>query len=60
MFLDTHVEFQKRAFCGVDDDNIYTSWNGQDKARGIPPKLGSVPTDAKDSLLVNDPVQATK
>jgi len=24
MFLDTHVEFEKRAFCGVDDDNIYT------------------------------------
>lgn len=60
VFLDTHVEFKKRPFCGVDDDNIYTSWNGDDKARGVPPKLGSVPADARDSLLVNDPVGASK
>ena len=60
MFLDTHVEFEKRPFCGVDDDNIYTSWNGGDKARGVPPKLGSIPAEAKDSLLVNDPVDASK
>ncbi len=24
VFLDTHVEFKKRSFCGLDDDNIYT------------------------------------
>ncbi|MEN6574769.1 MAG: hypothetical protein ABFD90_00390 [Phycisphaerales bacterium] len=60
MFLDTHVEFKKRPFCGLDDDNIYTSWNGDDKARGVPPKLGSVPADAGDSLLVNDPVGPSK
>jgi hypothetical protein len=56
MFLDTHVDFQKRSTCGLDGDNIYTSWDGQDKARGVPPKLGSVPADKLDSLLVNDPV----
>ncbi|MEN6425764.1 MAG: hypothetical protein ABFE13_10400 [Phycisphaerales bacterium] len=60
MFLDSHVEFEKRPFCGLNDDNIYTSWNGDDKARGVPPDLGSVPADAKDSLLVNDPVTAVK
>jgi hypothetical protein len=60
MFLDSHVEFEKRPFCGLDDDNIYTSWDGADKARGVPPKLGSVPADARDSLLVNDPVAPTK
>jgi len=60
MFLDTHVEFEKRPFCGPDDDNIYTSWDGADKARGVPPKLGSTPAGAKDSLLVNDPVAAGK
>jgi hypothetical protein len=60
MFLDTHVEFKKRPFCGLDDDNIYTSWNGEDKARGVPPKLGSAPADAKDSLLVNDPIAPAK
>lgn len=60
LFLDTHVDFEKRPFCGLDEDNIYTSWNADDKARGTPPKLGSVPADVKDSLLVNDPVQPGK
>jgi len=53
--LDAHVEFAKRSNCSVDGDNIYTSWNGQDKARGTPPVLGSQPADPMDSLLVNDP-----
>jgi hypothetical protein len=60
MFLDTHVEFEKRPFCGLGDDNIYTSWNGLDKTRGVPPKLGSAPADARDSLLVNDPVNPSR
>ncbi len=55
MFLDTHVNFEKRSYCGFEDDNIYTSWDGTDKGRGQPPKFGSQPADAKDSLLVNDP-----
>ena len=55
MFLDTHVSFEQWSYCGLDDDNIYTSWDGADKVRGKPPKLGSRPADAKDSLLVNDP-----
>jgi len=55
LFLDTHVSYEKRAYCGQEDDNIYTSWDGADKARGKPPKLGSQPAGEKDSLLVNDP-----
>jgi hypothetical protein len=68
LFLDSHVEFTRRPFrkrklysegvgrhATADDDNIYTSWDGQDKIRGIPPKLGSQPADPLDSLLVNDP-----
>ena len=55
MFFDTHVEFVKRPNCGLADDNIYTSWDGQDRSRGVPPKLGSIPADRLDSLLVNDP-----
>jgi len=55
LFLDSHVEFVHRAYCGVDDDNIYTLWNGSDKVRGTPPKFGSQPADRLDSLLVNDP-----
>ncbi len=60
LFLDCHVDFQKRPYCGLDEDNIYTYWDGQDKVRGVPPKLGSAPADPLDSLLVNDPVQASR
>ena len=55
LFLDSHVSFKKLSFCGIKDDNIYTSWNGDDKKRGLPPVLGSQPADKQDSLLVNDP-----
>jgi hypothetical protein len=55
LFLDMHVTFEARPYCSLEDDNIYTSWDGKDKVRGKPPKLGSQPAGAKDSLLVNDP-----
>jgi hypothetical protein len=55
LFLDCHVGQQKSSFCGINEDNIYTYWNGEDKRRGSPPKLGSKPADRTDSLLVNDP-----
>jgi hypothetical protein len=60
MFLDTHVTFKKRSTCGVENDNIYTSWDGTDRVRGKPPKVGTQPGDAKDSLLVNDPPVSRK
>jgi len=55
LFLDIHVSQEKQSFCGLNDDNIYTSWNGEDIRRGTPPRLGSKPADRADSLLVNDP-----
>jgi hypothetical protein len=60
MYLDTHVMFEKRSYCGFEDDNIYTSWDGLDKVHGKPPKFGSQPADARDSLLVNDPPVSRK
>lgn len=60
VFLDTHVNFEKRPYCGYEDDNIYTSWDAADKARGKPPKLGSQPAGERDSLLVNDPLAPRK
>ena len=45
LFSDAHVDYECRAYCSLEDDNIYTSWDGQDKSRGVPPKLGSVPVD---------------
>ncbi len=61
LFLDSHVEFARRAFCGLDDDNIYTISNSDSGAgdlAGTPPTLGSQPANRKDSLLVNDPILA--
>jgi prepilin-type processing-associated H-X9-DG protein len=61
LFLDGHVEFAKRAFCSLKDDNVYTSWDGDDRIRGVPPvPYQSQPTHEHDSLLVNDPPRAVK
>ena len=49
------MRFEERSYCGVDDDNIYTYWDGDDKVRGKPAKFGSEPAAELDSLLVNDP-----
>lgn len=60
LFLDNHVYFEKQSFCGVNQDNIYTYWNGSDIRQGAPPTLTSQPADRLDSLLVNDPPKATQ
>ena len=54
LFMDIHVGFEKRSFCGINNDNIYTSWDGGDIRIGTPPGIGSVPTARLDSLLVHD------
>jgi hypothetical protein len=58
MFLDTHVAFEKRAYCSIEDDNIYLI--SQDPTKGSP--IGAVPVpptvqpaNRKDSVLVHDP-----
>jgi hypothetical protein len=55
LFMDAHVGFEKRSSCAVNEDNIYTYWDGPDIRRGAFPVLGSQPTDRLDSMLVNDP-----
>lgn len=55
LFSDNHVEFKKRSYCGIDDDDIYTSWDDEDKRRGAAPTLTSQPADRLDCLLVHDP-----
>ena len=54
LFMDSHVSFEKDSFCGVNDDNIYTYWDGQDIRRGAIPNLKSQPAGRLDSMLVND------
>lgn len=54
LFMDAHVGFEKISFCGINDDNIYTYWDGQDIRRGAIPNIKSQPADRLDSMLVND------
>jgi hypothetical protein len=54
LFLDIHVGQEKRPFCGVNDDNIYTYWDGGDIRLGAMPTIGSEPQNRLDSLLVHD------
>jgi hypothetical protein len=56
LFLDSHVSFEKRSFCGIENDNIFTCWNRDDRIRGAEPGLSIEPAEATDSVLVNDPV----
>jgi len=61
LFMDSHVYFEKRAYCGVNDDNIYTSWSAltnptptQMKHGNAPPPTGTfAPVKKADSLLLN-------
>jgi prepilin-type N-terminal cleavage/methylation domain-containing protein len=66
MFLDGHVEFAKRAFCSLEDDNIYTVSDSADKGStwGVLPTVpttagGLQPRNRKDSVLVHDPQSYT-
>jgi prepilin-type N-terminal cleavage/methylation domain-containing protein len=56
LFLDIHVGQEKTPFCGINDDNIYTFWDGGDIRIGSVPGIGSEPQNRLDSLLVNDGV----
>jgi len=54
LFLDISVRQEKRSFCGINDDNIYTFWAGGDIRMGQNPIIGSEPGGRLDSLLVHD------
>jgi prepilin-type processing-associated H-X9-DG protein len=59
LFVDGHVEFAKRAYCGLDNDNIYTVSIGLEEGHpvGMPPYLyaGLCPANGRDAVLVHDP-----
>ena len=61
LFLDSHVNFEKRAHCSLEDDNIYTisEMAATGDARGAmpigPPRTNAAPANRKDSILVHDP-----
>jgi len=54
LFMDIHVGQEKAPFCGINDDNIYTYWDGGDIRKGLPPVVGTEPKNRLDSLLVTD------
>ena len=59
--IDGHVAFEMRSFCGINEDNIYTYWDGGDIRRGSPPVAFACETrDRRDSLLVNDSIAGAK
>ncbi|MBN1505770.1 MAG: hypothetical protein JW955_02935 [Sedimentisphaerales bacterium] len=60
LFLDGRVIFEKRAYCAVERDNIYTlstDTTGKGSVLGVMPLpvAGLSPTNRNDSLLVHDP-----
>ncbi len=49
LFMDTHVTFERRSFCAVNDDNVYTWYDA-----GTLPKIGYAPdlgTEVPDTTL---------
>jgi len=61
LFLDGHVYFEKRSYCAIDDDNIYTLWLGTGSPANLIKRQGTQPTAAgfkpqgrTDSLLISD------
>jgi prepilin-type N-terminal cleavage/methylation domain-containing protein len=64
LFLDSHVDFEKRAYVSLEEDNIYTrsTLANRGDARGeMPvPSPTLTPYNRKDSLLVHDPDSMTQ
>jgi len=57
LFMDSHVDFTKRAYCAIEDDNIYTHLPqglGHPQIGETPVPPNSVPGHRKDSFLVHD------
>jgi hypothetical protein len=54
LFLDSHVNFHKTPCVGINDDNIYTFWQGPDPRVGGMPILTSEPQSRTDSMVVHD------
>ncbi|MBM4029581.1 MAG: hypothetical protein FJ280_29910 [Planctomycetes bacterium] len=60
LFLDGHVAFEERSYCGLDEDNIYlisTDLTQGSPVGYVPVPPAVVPANRKDSVLVHDPPQ---
>jgi prepilin-type N-terminal cleavage/methylation domain-containing protein len=60
LFLDTHVSFEDKSFCGVNEDNIYTVAKDKTEAgykKGIVPDSGATIPNVlirTDNLIISD------
>ncbi len=57
LFSDGHVKFEHNPSCGINDDNIYTPWDGSGNITtgNTTVTLPSIPLERdKDSVLLND------
>ena len=58
LFLDSHVAFEKTPCCGINEDNIWTYWDGGDTrqgtACGVPQVIPDQGNRRQDSVLVTD------
>jgi len=59
LFTDGHVKFEKSPSCGINGDNIYTTWTNAEPAsaerkKGLQFQFGRSPMHRLDSLLVTD------
>ncbi len=59
LYVDSHVKFENRAFCGLEDDNIYTVGNDSyaKHTKGSAPtylKTSPGPQSRQDSVLVQN------
>ena len=58
LFLDSHVNFEKRSYCSVEDDNIFTVSLNPDTGDAYgqaPPPSQFDPANRKDTVCVHDP-----
>ena len=58
LFLDSHVNFEKRSYCSVEDDNIFTTSLNADTGDAYgqaPPSAQFDPMNRKDTVCVHDP-----
>ena len=58
LFLDSHVQFEKGPICGINEDNVWTRWNGGDIRVGAVPAVAQpinvTENRRQDSVLVTD------
>ena len=57
LFMDGSMRFEDKFFCGINEDNIYTYWNGLDHIKGSFPEPAvesAIPQDREDSFCVHD------